>query len=69
MSKRKWRKSNVPIKSIGALMDCLDCYGGVWFWKFANKEWVLSQQLRVLARLMDKGMLYYPERIKEGGAE
>ena len=64
MSKRKWKSSKVKITNIGDLMSSLDQFGGVWWWKFMNAESIKSQQFRTLLRYIDRGWLYFPQRVE-----
>lgn len=67
MSKRKWEKSNVKITNLCDLLSSLEQFGGVWWlFRFFNSESIKNQQLRVLLHLIEKGILYFPNRI-EGG--
>lgn len=65
MSRPKWKKSKVMIKSLSGIEDSLDMYGGVYIWKFMNSAWVLSQQLRTLKKFIGRGKMFFPERIGE----
>jgi hypothetical protein len=64
MSKRKWKSGDVKITNLGALMSSMEQFGGVWWFKFMNAESIKSQQFRVLLNLIEKGRLYFPERVE-----
>lgn len=69
MNKRKWICSGVPVTSLASLVDCIDTYGVVYcgfMHKVMNSSWVLSQQMRVLLRLVRGHGFYYPKPNTEG---
>ena len=69
---RKWRCSGVPITSLTTMMDSVNQYGGVWFYpieRFANKAWIINQQLHTLMKYIDNRMFYYPALNMEGAAQ
>lgn len=71
MARRKWRKSAFVCADIGQVIDSCTEFGGVWrkdIQKFANRSWVMSQQLNYLLMRTRRGAYYYPEPV-EGGAK
>lgn len=66
MSKRKWRKSDFVCADIGQVLDAVTFCGGVWrndIGRFANRSWVMSQQLHYLFMCIRMGLFWYPERV------
>lgn len=64
MARRKWRKSDFACADIGQVIDSCTAFGGVWrndVQKFANRSWVMSQQLHYLLERTRLGVYYYPE--------
>ena len=64
MARRKWRKSAFACLDIGQVIDSCTAFGGVWradIDKFANRSWVMSQQLAYLMGRTRRGAYYYPE--------
>lgn len=64
MAKRKWRPSAFACLDIGQVIDSCTAFGGVWrvdVGKFANRAWVMSQQLHYLLERTRLGVYYYPE--------
>ena len=50
-AKRKWRPSAFACADIGQVIESCKSFGGVWrndIQKFANRSWVMSQQLHYL---------------------
>lgn len=71
MARRKWRNSMLVCADIGQVIDSCTAFGGVWrndIQKFANRSWVMSQQLHYLLMRTRSGVFYYPEPV-EGGAK
>lgn len=65
-ARRKWRKSGVPVFGLLQVIDSCDMFGGVWrvdVGKFANRAWVMSQQLGYLLVRTRRGAFYYPEPV------
>lgn len=66
MAKRKWRPSAFACLDIGQVIDSCTAFGGVWrvdVGKFANRSWVMSQQLGYLLGRTRRGAFYYPEPV------
>lgn len=64
MARRKWRKSAFVCADIGQVIDSCTAFGGVWrndIQKFANRSWVMSQQLNYLLMRTRCDVFYYPE--------
>ena len=71
MARRKWRMSDFACADIGQVIDSCTAFGGVWradVRKFANRAWVMSQQLHYLLERTRLGVYYYPEPV-EGAAK
>lgn len=73
-ARRKWRKSDFACADIGQVIDSCTAFGGVWrvdVGKFANRAWVMSQQLGYLLGRTRRGAFYYPEPVvyEERGAK
>ena len=68
----KWKKSGFRIRELSDLFKSVDEFGGVWrnyVGKFANRSWVMSQQLNYLLDRIDRGAFYFPEEVKEQTSE
>ena len=66
MARRKWRMSDFVCADIGQVIDSCTAFGGVWrcdVQRFANRAWVMSQQLHYLLERTRLGVYYYPEPI------
>ncbi len=66
MARRKWRPSAFACLDIGQVIDSCTAFGGVWrvdVGKFANRAWVMSQQLGYLLERTRRGAFYYPEPV------
>lgn len=64
MARRKWKSSGVPCFGLLQVIDSCTAFGGVWrvdVGKFANRAWVMSQQLHYLLERTRLGVYYYPE--------
>lgn len=64
VAKRKWRPSAFACLDIGQVIDSCTAFGGVWradVGRFANRAWVMSQQLHYLLERTRLGVYYYPE--------
>lgn len=68
MARRKWRMSDFVCADIGQVIDSCTAFGGVWrcdVQRFANRAWVMSQQLHYLLERTRLGVYYYPEPCAE----
>ena len=66
MARRKWKSSGVPCFGLLQVIDSCDTFGGVWrddIGRFANRAWVMSQQLHYLLERTRRGAFYYPEPV------
>ena len=64
----KWKKSGFRIRELSDLFKSIDEFGGIWrndVGKFANRSWVMSQQLNYLLARINRGAFYFPEEVKE----
>lgn len=64
MARRKWRMSDLVCADIWQVIDSCVAFGGVLradIQKFANRSWVMSQQLHYLIERTRIGAYYYPE--------
>lgn len=68
----KWKKSGFRIRELSDLFKSMDDFGGIWrndVGKFANRSWVMSQQLNYLLGRINQGAFYFPEGVKEQTSE
>jgi hypothetical protein len=68
----KWKKSGFRIRELSDLFKSVDDFGGIWrddVGKFANRSWVMSQQLNYLIGRINRGAFYFPEEVKEQTSE
>lgn len=64
----KWKKSGFRIRELSDLFKSMDDFGGIWrndVGKFANRSWVMSQQMHYLIGRINRGAFYFPEEVKE----
>ena len=68
----KWKKSGFRIRELSDLFKSVDDFGGIWrndVGKFANRSWIMSQQLNYLLARINRGAFYFPEEVKEQTSE
>ena len=64
----KWKKSGFRIRELSDLFKSIDEFGGIWrddVGAFANRSWVMWQQVNYLLGKIDRGAFYFPEEVKE----
>ena len=64
----KWKKSGFRILELSDLFKSVDDFGGIWrddIGRFANRAWVMSQQMNYLIGRINRGAFYFPEEVKE----
>ena len=64
----KWEKSGFQIRDLNDLFKSMDEFGGIWrddIGRFANRPWVMSQQLDYLVGRIESKAFYFPQEVSE----